>query len=174
MTDEEIRSFTVKYKEAQGLSDYLKGFAEADEEKGVMRTYIIRDNDSDELVGYFSLKAGMISINETKIGNKEYFDTIPGVELANFAIDGAYVQNHKEAKGYGKIVFEKLIVPIIADVSKKIGIKLIYIFSLPFDSLISRYEKYGFKRLTSKQEEELHKRIKPNYDEGCIFMYQEL
>ena len=56
----------------------------------------------------------------------------------------------------------------------KVGVKYIYIFSLPFETLMKRYGDYGFKRLTSRQEEELHRRLKPNYDEGCIFMYQEL
>ena len=116
----------------------------------------------------------MISINEQKIGNDDFFDTRPGIELANFAVNYSYIAKHKELRGCGRIIFDLLIVPIIEDVSRKVGIKYIYIFSLPFETLIGRYEKYGFKRLTSKQEQELHKRLKPNYDEGCIFMYQEL
>ena len=139
-----------------------------------MRTYIIRDCDTNEFVGYFSLKAGMISINEQKIGEKEYFDTLPGVELANFAINDTYIKKHPSMKGCGRIIFDLLIVPIIEEVSKKIGVRIIYIFSLPIDSLIDRYIDYGFMRLASKEENELHRRLKPNYDENCVFMYQEL
>ena len=139
-----------------------------------MRTYIIRDCDTNEFVGYFSLKAGMISINEQKIGEKEYFDTLPGVELANFAINDTYIKKHPSMKGCGRIFFDLLIVPIIEEVSKKIVVRIIYIFSLPIDSLIDRYIDYGYMRLASKEENELHRRLKPNYDENCVFMYQEL
>ena len=174
LTDDEIREFSVRYKEGEGLVNYLYGYAENDEQNNVMRTYIVRDNKTNELVGYFSLKAGMISINEQKIEEKEYFDTRPGIELANFAVNDTYVSKHEEVRGCGISIFNGLIIPIVFDVAEKIGVKMIYIFSLPIESLMARYSKYGFKRLTSKQEEELHKRLKPNYDEGCIFMYQEL
>lgn len=174
LTDDEIKNFNVRHKEGQGLVNYLYGYAESDEEKRIMRTYIVRDNYSNEFVGYFSLKAGMISINEQKIGEKEYFDTLPGVEIANFAINKAYTDKNSEMRGIGIIIFDELIKPLVEKVGDIIGTKLIYIFSLPLNSLMNRYEKYGFKRLTSRQEEELHKRLKPNYDEGCIFMYQEL
>ena len=174
LTDDEIRSFSVKHKDGFGLVQYLYGSAEVEEENNVMRTYIVRDNYSNEFVGYFSLKAGMISINEQKIGNDDFFDTRPGIELANFAVNSSYTAKHKELRGCGRIIFDLLIVPIIEEVSMKVGVKYIYIFSLPFETLMKRYGDYGFKRLTSRQEEELHRRLKPNYDEGCIFMYQEL
>ncbi|MBP5736776.1 MAG: hypothetical protein J6W55_04950, partial [Acidaminococcaceae bacterium] len=45
---------------------------------GMMRTYLIRDVHSSELAGYFSIKAGLISINETTTENGVTFDTIPG------------------------------------------------------------------------------------------------
>ncbi len=174
LTDDEINSFSVKYKDGLGLVNYLYGTAEFEEENNVMRTYVVRDNMSGEFAAYFSLKAGMMSINEQKVGNSDFFDTRPGIELANFAVNYSYISKHKEQKGIGRIIFDLLIVPIIEEVANKVGVKYIYIFSLPFDSLMKRYEDYGFRRLTSKQEEELHKRLKSNYDEGCIFMYQEL
>ena len=174
LTDKELSDFSVRYNAGQGLVQYLYGFAEKDEADNVMRTYIVRDNKTNELVGYFSLKAGMISVNETKNGDIDKFDTMPGVELANFAANDTYIRKYKALKGCGRIIFDLLIVPTIEEVARKIGIKLIYIFALPIDSLIERYRDYGFKRLPSKQEDELHKRLKPNYDESCIFMYQEL
>lgn len=85
LTDEEIKLFSVKHKDGKGLIKYLYGIAESEEESNVMRTYIVRDNYTDEFVGYFSLKAVMISINEQRIMEKEYFYTRPFIELANFA-----------------------------------------------------------------------------------------
>ena len=37
---------------------------------------------------------------------------------------------------------------------------------------MKRYQEYGFNRLDSEAEERLHKRLKNDYDEGCIFMFQ--
>ena len=174
LTDEEIEDFDVRYKEGYGLVRYLYGMAETEEEQNRMRTYIVRDTKTDEVAGYFSLKAGMISINETKIDDSIRFDTLPGVELANFALNSNYISRHKSMKGCGLIVFHRLILPIVRKVSENIGVKLIYIYALPKEKLLHRYEQYQFKRLKPEQEQALHSRIKPDYDRDCIFMYQEL
>ncbi len=34
--------------------------------------------------------------------------------------------------------------------------------------------EYGFMRLEAAHEAELHQRLKPRYDSGCVFMYQML
>ena len=36
--------------------------AEFERKQGNMRTYLVRENQSSELVGYFSLKAGLVSL----------------------------------------------------------------------------------------------------------------
>ena len=147
-----------------------------------MRTYIVRDNKSSELVGYFSLKAGLISLNERFVeltngetGEKKIekvFDTLPGVELANFAVNSRYVKRHKNLKGLGTVIFNQFVLPIVRKTSDNVGVKLLYIFALPFDDLIKTYhERYGFSRLSNPSEDELHKRIKPFYDMSCKFMY---
>ena len=124
------------------------------------------------MVGYFSLKAGLISIHESEAFDKVEFDTYPGVEIANFALNSNYVKDHPETKGCGLIIFKRFIKPLICNSAKEIGIKIIYIFALPVTNLINRYYEYGFKRLSDIDEEAIHKRLKPSYDEGCIFMYQ--
>ena len=174
LSDYELETFSVKHKKGLGLVYYLQTYAHIEEENNLMRTYIVRDAITNELVGYFSLKAGMVSINEKIINDNVTFETRPGVELANYAINNTYMKKHLYMKGTGLIIFNDLIYPIVKEVSKIIGIKLLYIFSLPVGSLINRYEQYGFKRLSPKREDELHKRLKPQYDKGCIFMYQEI
>ena len=139
-----------------------------------MRTYFVRDNSSSEFVGYFSLKAGLISFNEGGTGSIADFDTLPGVELANFAVNGVYANKHPKLKCLGFRIFNDFIVPIVEKVSESVGVKIIYIFALPFDGLIRQYGRYGFNRLPAEQEDELHRRLKPRYDSECIFMYQML
>ena len=171
---QDIQSFSVKDIRGAGLADYLKDIAVDDENNGIMRTYLVRDNNSSELVGYFSLKAGLISFNEGGTGAVADFDTLPGVELANFAVNGVYANKHPKLKGLGFRIFNDFIVPIVEKVSESVGVKIIYIFALPFDGLIRQYGRYGFIRLPAEREDELHRRLKPRYDSECIFMYQML
>ncbi len=172
--EQDIMNFTLKNaKTGRGLLDYLQHFAFPEEDAGVMRTYLVRFKPTDELVAYFSLKAGLVSINERETEDGISFDTIPGVELANFAVNHSFVKKY-EINGIGSVIFENLIKQIIKNVSYDIGVKIIYLFALPYENLINTYSQYGFSRLSSKSEDELHKRLKPRYDQSCIFMFQQL
>lgn len=179
--ERDIKSFSVTAPEGQGLLEYLKTYASQEERDKSMRTYLVRDIETDECVGYFSLKAGLISLNEVEIEVEDTFtgemrierefDTMPGVELANFAVNSNYIDLYPYQKGVGYVIFKKFILPIINAASNYVGIKLVYIFALPYDRLIARYERYGFHRLSDEDESDLHKRLKPRYDESCKFMY---
>ena len=172
--EQDIMNFTLKNaKTGHGLLDYLQHFAFPEEDAGVMRTYLVRFKPTDELIAYFSLKAGLVSINEHETEDGISFDTIPGVELANFAVNYSFVQKYG-ISGIGSVIFENLIKQIIKNVSYDIGVKIIYLFALPYENLINTYTQYGFSRLSTKSEDELHKRLKPRYDESCIFMFQQL
>ena len=191
--ERDIMNFVIRDEKGAGLLDYIQHIAFLDAEAGTMRTYIIRDNRSSELVGYFSLKAGLISYNEHDVAvvdeatgeekidettgetvMRRVFDTLPGVELADFAVNQAYIKNHPDLKGVGLVIYNKLILPVIREAAETIGIKIIYLFALPYTELISRYMKYGFSRLNPQYEAELHTRLKPDYDESCVFMYRML
>ena len=191
--ERDIMNFTVRDEKGAGLLDYIQHFAFPDEDNGTMRTYIVRDNRSSELVGYFSLKAGLISYNEHEVAvideatgeevideetgerkMRRVFDTLPGVELADFAVNQTYISNHPDLKGVGLVIYNKFILPVIRQAAETIGIKILYIFALPYEDLIARYEKYGFSRLEESLEIELHNRLKPKYDESCTFMYRML
>lgn len=169
---QDIMNFTPRSKNGLGLVLYLQRMALLDEARGRMRTYIVRDYISDELAGYFSLKAGLISSGERAADIAVVFDTMPGVELANFAVNNTYLETHPEAHGVGLVIFNEFIFPLVKTIAGFIGAEFLYIFALPFDKLIERYRTYGFERLGQQEENELHKRLKPKYDKGCIFMYQ--
>lgn len=179
--EQDIKNFTVRDKKGAGLLEYIRYYAFPEEDAGIMRTYMVRDNRTSELVGYFSLKAGLISLNEreevfvdSQTGEekkKAVFDTLPGVELANFAVNHSYVKANPGMKGVGQVIFDSFIVPIIRQSSESIGIKILYLFALPYQDLISRYEDYGFSRLDNPYEDQLHSRLKPFYDDSCKFMY---
>lgn len=169
---EDIAHFSVRDQEGKGLVEYIKQHAFNDETDGIMRTYLVRSLSTSELVGYFSLKAGLISINEVETEDGVVFDTVPGVELANYAVNYTYIQAHPGLKGVGTVIFDRFILPVVKDTAERVGVKIVYIFALPYERLIKRYAEYGFERLQKPYEDELHQRIKPYYDQGCIFMYQ--
>lgn len=168
-----IRGFRVTTEKGGFLAGYLKRYAYLDEQNGKARTYLIYDMDTDELVAYFSIKAGFVSVNESKGLFQRRFDAEPGAEISNLAINGAYREKYgEETKGIGADIFRTFILPIAQAAAMHIGVRILYIFALPYDRLISHYEKLGFIRLNKIQEREMHRRIKPRYDRGCIFMYQ--
>lgn len=72
----------------------------------------------------------------------------------------------------GLIIYTNFVLPIIDATRELVGMKLIYIFALPYDTLIQHYQTYGFRRLNAESEAKVHNRIKPEYDKECIFMYQ--
>lgn len=177
ITRELQNSFYIEQKSGIGLEIYLKVYSESDEVRNENRTYIVRDTNTDEVAGYFSLKAGLFSIREIKEtsyeGEMAQFETLPGIELSAFAVNQKYIADHPNKKGCGTVIFFGLIMPLVKQVQETIGVKVIYIFALPQQRLIDTYaNEYGFRRLDKCDEENLHKRLKPRFDHGCIFMYQ--
>lgn len=129
--ERDIREFTPVDERGSGLVWYLQRRALTDELLGTMRTYLVRDNLTGGLVGYFSLKAGLVSINEERGEGAAEFGTIPGVELANFAMNKTFRNSHEHAKGCGGVVFRRLVLPLVERAAQVVGVAALYIFSLP-------------------------------------------
>lgn len=168
--EEQIKDFVAIHKTGQHVVDYLKMNAFSDESTNMMRTYLVKDVYTEELVGFFSLKAGLVSYNEFEEGEKTEFETLPGVELALFAVNKRYKENHPADAKIGAAIFA-LVLDVIKKTKQYIGISTLYIFSLPIEKVINNYIRYGFKVLPPDQEEKLHRRLKPRFDESCIFMH---
>ncbi|MBO7533235.1 MAG: hypothetical protein J6T46_04555 [Victivallales bacterium] len=170
----DIANFTVVHEDTGGgLLRYLQEYAAMDEHMGTMRTYMVRMKETDECVAYFSLKAGLVSLRESQVDGDAVFDTAPGVELANYAVNGQYVRKY-QAKGIGGVIFSHFIIPVIRMAASLIGACVVYLFALPQPTLMETYRKYGFQRLSSEAEDKLHRRLKPLYDQSCIFMFYPL
>ena len=162
-----IKLFSVP-NNAIGLENYLKNQSTLDEKRNNCRTYLIKDKSTNELVSYFSLKTGLITMQL----HKEYFESIPAIELSNFAVNHIYRQKHPEISKIGSYSFKYFILPLVRCLSKFVGINSLYIYALPQEKLIEHYRTLGFTRLPKKQEKFVQYHVKPKYDEGCIFMYQ--
>lgn len=177
-----ISTFRSKYRQGDALANYLYTEAFNDQDQYKMRTYIVKDKNTGELVGYFSLKAGMVSdkdgYHKIKINGREEemagFNALPGIELVYFAVNGAYSEAHAEYKGLGMVIFYYFICPIIKQVSELIGVHFIFLYSLNQSSLIEYYKTLKFYRLGSIKEEKLHNRVRPITNTKCIFMCQRI
>lgn len=169
-----IQKFHVAEETGLGLEMYLKRYAVSDEMAHEARTYLVKDNVTDEIVGFFSLKTGMVASKKKRSLFHMEIDSLPAVELANFAVNSAYKAAHKEQTGIGSIIFLDFVLPIIKMASEWVGICIVYIFALPYAQLIKYYETLNFRRLGRVEEAFVHRNYKPRYDEGCIFMSRPL
>lgn len=169
-----IQKFHVAEETGLGLEVYLKKYAVADELSHEARTYLVKDSLTEEIVGYFSLKTGTVASRKKWNLFQMEIDSLPAVELANFAVNSAYKAVHKEQKGIGSIIFLDFVLPIIKMAADRVGICIVYIFALPYSNLIKYYETLNFRRLSKLEEAFIHRNYKPRYDEGCIFMSRPL
>ena len=168
-TKEQIAQFSA-LNDASGLEYYLKNQALQDEKSFSARTYLIKDKITKELAAYFSLRNGLITVQ----AYHESFDTIPAIELSNFAVNQNYRKNHPEIEKLGSYILSKFVLPIARTMQKYVGITSLYIYALPDEKLIEHYKTMGFTRLSKKQEKFVQNHIKPKYDEGCVFMFMTL
>lgn len=158
-------------KGAKGLERYLKECALRDERGNDSRTYLVKDSLSGELACYFSLRACLAPLSLPD----GFFCTIPGVELANFAVNDAYRAKQRTARKTGAYAFRNFILPLARLSSSIVGAKWLCLYALPDERLLRYYsENLGFMRLPAERENFVHSRFKPQYDKGCIFMYQSL
>ena len=162
-----VEGFVVP-NNAHGLESYLKSQAEGDEKNNGSRTFLIKDAATGKLACYFSLRTGLVAVQR----EDGLFDTIPAIELANFAVNDAYRSEGSKIAKIGFHVFDRFILPIVKNVSDLIGVQCLYVYALPKERLIQYYASLGFMRLPSEAEAFVHSHVKPAYDRGCIFMYQ--
>ncbi|MBR1715652.1 MAG: hypothetical protein IJ717_12010 [Treponema sp.] len=164
-----IQSFSVG-NAAMGLEIFLKEAAEREESEKQTRTYLIKDRFTGELVCYFSMRTGLVTLQV----DGDAFDSLSAIELSNFAMNQVYKANHPNAKRLGSYFFKRFILPLAQFVSEYVGVSTLYIYALPEERLMNHYKKMGFSRLPEEQEKFVQNHVKPKYDEGCIFMYQPL
>lgn len=168
---EQINNFKVSKNSGKGLEIYLKENSVTEEKNKSNRTYLVKDKVSDEIVGYFSLRSGLFTL-DTSTQDEASMYSVPAIELSNFAVNFAYKNKHPDVNRIGYIIFTEFILPIVKSISEIIGVQALYIYALPEENLIKYYKSLGFSRLDPKEESFVHKHVKPRYDKGCYFMYQ--
>ena len=162
-------------KNALGLERYLKDCSVGHELAGENRTYLVLDAITEELACYFTLRSGLIPVPENT--REGYLSTLSGMELAYFAVNENYRRSKTKTTNtrIGFYVFDKFILPIAKHVSRIIGARILFVYALPHPKLMSYYANtLGFRTLPRELERFLYDRVKPDSDEGCVFMFQPL
>ena len=168
-----------------GLQKYFEKAAWEEDKDGYVKIYILKRRFTNELIGYFGLKTGLICIDsEYRNAQREeaakeksiklFPTTIPGIEISHFAINDIYrkkySRNGKPLKGLGRYIYPTFIYPIIKKTSELVGIKIAYLNSVDETGLADYYqESFGFTKTNS---EDSIIAIQPYYDDGCTFMYK--
>ncbi|MBO5373740.1 MAG: hypothetical protein J6A75_13625 [Lachnospiraceae bacterium] len=167
--NEDLSDFSAE--KGYGLEVYLKKYALLDEEIKMSRTYLIKDIRTKQIVAYFTLRSGLITVSR---GLLKGFDAYTGIELANFAVNDNYRKVNNMVAHLGSYVFYQFILPLTLEIAEYVGASYLYIFSLPKDKLMAHYETMGFVHTSEKMRRFVYSHIKPAYDKGCVFMWQKL
>lgn len=164
----ELKMFRVQHDEGQ-LASYLKKFAKKHEAEKLNKIYLVRSSKTGQLVAWFGLKAATLPYND--IGDSFL---IPAVELTHFAVDERFKSNVSETERIktGEYIFWKFILPIVQEISEKIGCKSLFVFAIDTPKLVSYYkDTLGFREIIDTDEKQFFEYAAPDYDEGCRFLY---
>lgn len=164
---EDINKFRINRPEGAGLEVYLKQTALAEEKEGTSRTYLIKEKISKQIVAYFTLRTGLITVRASFFS----FDNYTGIELSNFAVNDAYRDHNDALPQLGSYIFQAFILPLVREINKYIGATFLYIFALPQNRLMNHYRTIGFQTASREVSKFLYRHVKPAYDKHCVFMY---
>jgi len=171
----DVSNFTIdpKYVDGLALADYILGNAFSDEKRGECRTYLVRDNETDEIAAYFSLRAGVVLRKGIFNENEAHsFETLSGTELACFAVNDTYVKAHPQRKGFGILIFDEIILPLVKEIGTLTGAAILFGYAVNDGKLMDYYQnKCGFSRLAPELEEEINSRFRSDFDKNCYFIY---
>ena len=161
-----------------GLELYLKRCAWEDDLSGETCIYLVKYGV--DIVAFFGLKAGMISLGQKETFSDEISgftripNAVPGIEITHFAVNDRFRQKYAgtnvPTSRLGRYIFPLMIEPIIVDVAEKIGVQVVYLYAAGDDHLVDYYEnEFGF---IPEYEKNIMTPLKPDYDENCTFMYK--
>ena len=164
----ELKMFRVQHDEGQ-LASYLKKIAKKHDAEKLNKIYLVRSSKTGQLAAWFGLKAATLPYND--IGDSFL---IPAVELTHFAVDERFRRANEKLSSVrtGEFIFNMFILPIVQEISEKIGCKSLFVFAIDTPKLVSYYkDTLGFREIIDTDEKQFFEYAAPDYDEGCRFLY---
>lgn len=129
-------------QEPDYIDSFIKLKLKTFENNHLLHTKILIDEESNTLVGFFSLTRTTIELNKIYKRNHQVyadqgFSFYPAVDIQYFAVNKAYQQ-----RGLGRILMNVALSNIIDVVHQYVGASVVTLTSL--DSAIGFYTKLGF------------------------------
>lgn len=138
------------------LDIFLSDFSFEYDEDGYGNTYILKDGNSNTIMGFYTIKANGI---QTYDSDSREYNSMPVVEIARIAVDYSL-----QGSGLGKKMFYDYILPKVQKVKNIIAVKAIIVFVEPHNKKgIAFYKSLGFV----KADDVVQKTIDESFNEKC-------
>jgi GNAT superfamily N-acetyltransferase len=120
------------------LSDFLRRFARQNDAKGISRTYVLLEEGSPIIVGYYTLCSGCISFATLPDEHSQVPRyPVPTAHIARLAVDRA-----RQGQGLGAMLLADAL-KRIRQISSQIGIYAVTVHAL-HEKAKAFYEAFGF------------------------------
>jgi GNAT superfamily N-acetyltransferase len=119
-----------------------QGLAAKAEAEGWLRTFVALD-EKDEPVGYFSLMADSIQLDDGVDATAGHYKTAPAIKIARLG-----VASRMQGQGLGKELFYVALKEVY-EVGRRVGVRYITLDAVA--EKVSWYENLGFTETTSAQ-----------------------
>lgn len=120
------------------LNDFFYEYSRKFIQYGYSQIYILRNNETCDIMGFFSLSSSTIRWEES-LGIEKITRYVPGILLGMFAIDERF-----RRKKFGSDLIKKVI-NIAFKFSKEVGCRCVFVDSLIKRETINFYLNMGFK-----------------------------
>ncbi len=120
------------------LDDFFYEYSSKFIQYGYSQIYILRNDETPDVMGFFSLSSSTIQWEES-LGIEKITRYVPGILLGMFAIDERF-----QRKKFGSDLIKKVI-NIALKFSKEVGCRCVFVDSLIISETINFYLNMGFK-----------------------------
>jgi len=120
------------------LNDFLRRYARQNDDKGVSRTYVLLEEGSQVVVGYYTLSSGSVSFETLP----DEYSRIPRYPVPTAHIGRLAVDRTRQGQGLGALLLADAL-KRVRQVSSQIGIFAVTVHAL-HEKAKSFYEAFGF------------------------------
>ncbi len=150
-----ISEFTTQEKEL--IDGFLKSRLLDYEENHLLNTKLLIDEESNKLVGFFSLSTTTVTLTSNykrkhNVLRSGTFTEYPALNINYFAIDGSF-----QKSGIGRELMRKVFEIAIHVSDNLVGFNVLTLTSL--DSALDFYKKIGFEEINSNSMKNDHQML---------------
>lgn len=122
----------------ESLNEFLKKFARQNDKRGLGKTFVLTEENQNEILGYYTLSSGSVTFEEVPENLPRY--PIPVAHIGRLAVD-----KNKKGERLGELLLVDAL-KRISRISTQMGVYAVEVYALN-DSARNFYLKYGFSEL---------------------------